>query len=191
MKKIIMLIAFVMTVDTSFAQVDALSSIGWRKGVLTSYCEEINFMIDNGKQWILPWNATKEVVKYALMRDGYPFEETDSTINWKYQSIFKYEIQFTEDSQIKNAGTIIILKPVNGIPIAESIKKILESIYGEKGNNYKPEGASKSSTSYTWLNKKCDKTVITMLTKIFLDKDTKTIVDDDEYIITQYSSRLK
>ena len=191
MKKIIMLIAFVMTVGTSFAQVDALSSIGWRKGVLTSYCEEINLMLDNGKQWILPWNATKEVVKYALIRDGYPFEETDSTINWKYQSIFKYEIQFTEDSQIKNAGTIIILKPVNGIPIAESIKKILESIYGEKGNNYKPEGASQSSTSYTWLNKKCDKTVITMLTKIFLDKDTKTIVDDDEYNITQYSSRLK
>ena len=180
-----------LTVNATYAQVDAMSSIGWRKGVLTSYCEEISLMLDNGKQWILPWNATKEVVKYALMRDGYPFEETDSTINWKNKSIFKYEIEFNEDSQIKNAGTIIMLKPVNGIPIAESMKRLLESIYGEKGNNYKPEGASQSSTSYTWLNKKCDKTVITMLTKIFLDKDTKTIVDDDEYIITQYSSRLK
>ena len=180
-----------LSVNATYAQVDAMSSIGWRKGVLTSYCEEISLMLDNGKQWILPWNATKEVVKYALMRDGYPFEETDSTINWKKDFIFKYEIEFNEDSQIKNAGTIIMLKPVNGIPIAESMKRLLESIYGEKGNNYKPEGVSQSSTSYTWINKKCDKTVITMLTKNFLDKDTKTIVDDDEYIITQYSSRFK
>ena len=180
MKKILMLIAFVMTVGTSFAQVDAVSSIGWRKGVITSYCEEYDLMPDEGKQWILPWNATREIIKYALVRDGYSIEETDSTLSWKHQNLLKFEIQFTEDSKIKTVGTIIILKPIDGIQIAESLKKKLESIYREKGK-YRP--ADGTSISYTWHNTDCNKSVVTLL--------TRNMVDKNNYVITQFSSQIQ
>ena len=180
MKIFLLLIAFVMTVGTSFAQVDALSSIGWRKGVLNTYCDEYDLMPDEGKQWILPWNATKEIVKYALIRDGYKVEETDSTISWNYQTFLKFEIQFTEDLQIKNVGTIIIVKPVSGIQIAETLKKKLESIYAEKGKFRSSDG---SSISYTWLSTNCNKNVVTMLSRNMIDKNN--------YLVTQYSSQLK
>lgn len=175
-----MLIAFVMTVSTTFAQVDVVSSIGWRKGVITSYCNEYDLMIDDGKQWILPWNATREIIKYALVRDGYSIEETDSTISWKHQNLLKFEVQFTEDSKIKTVGTIIILKPIDGIQIAESLKRKLESIYNEKGKYRHSEG---TSISYTWHNTSCNKSVVTMLTRNMIDKDN--------YIITQFSSQIQ
>lgn len=175
-----MLIAFVMTAGTSFAQVDAVSSIGWRNGVINSYCDEYDLMLDEGKQWILPWNATRDVIKYALIKDGYNLEESDSTIAWTHQNLLKFEILFTEDLHIKNVGTIIILKPTTGIQIAESLKKKLESIYGEKGK-YRPSDGS--STSFTWLNTNCNKSVVTML--------TRTMIDKNNYLITQYSSQLK
>ncbi len=175
-----MLIAFVMTVDTSFAQVDALSSIGWRKGVLTSYCEEYDLIPDEGKQWILPWNATREIIKYALVRDGYSIEETDSTLSWKHQNLLKFEIIFNSDSQIKNVGIILIVKSISGVKIAEALKNKLEIIYKEKGKIYAND---EKSTSYTWLNTSCDKNIMTMLTNNIVNKDT--------YIITQYSGRMK
>lgn len=180
MKKILMLIAFVMTMGTSFAQVDAVSSIGWRNGVIGSYCEEYDLMLDDGKQWILPWNSTRDIIKYALVRDGFKVEETDSTISWNHQNFIKFEIQFTEDLQIKNVGTIIIVKPTIGIQIAESLKKKLESIYAEKGK-YRPSDGS--SISYTWLSTNCNKTLVTMLSRNMIDKNN--------YLVTQYSSQLK
>ncbi len=173
-------LAFIFSVGNLLAQTSRSNIIGWRNGVLTTYCEEYDLMLDNNKQWVLPWNSNRKSVKNALIRDGFKIEETDSTILWKYEDFIKFEIQFTEDSKIKNIGMIIILKPINGIQIADALLTKLESVYREKGKIRDNDG---SATSYVWHNTSCDKSVVTMLYSSLVNKDT--------YVITQYSSQLQ
>jgi hypothetical protein len=180
MRKMLFVLAFIFSVGNLLAQTSRSNAIGWRNGVLTTYCEEYDLMLDNNKQWVLPWNSNRKSVKNALIRDGFKIEETDSTILWKYEDFIKFEIQFTEDSKIKNIGMIIILKPINGIQIADALLTKLESVYREKGKIRDNDG---SATSYVWHNTSCDKSVVTMLYSSLVNKDT--------YVITQYSSQLQ
>lgn len=180
MKKMLVVLALLMSVNTSFSQVDPINAIGWRSGVLLSYCEEYDLMVDNNKQWVLPWNANRQVIKYALVRDGYSIEETDSTITWNVGELLKYQIQFTDDSKIKNVGIIIFTKVGIGLQIHESLTKKLEAIHKEKGKFRKTDG---SGTSYTWHNTSCKKNIITML--------SSDIINKEYLVITQYSAQIQ
>lgn len=180
MRKMLIVLALLMSVSTSFSQVDPINAIGWRNGVLHSYCEEYDLMVDNNRQWVLPWDANRQVVKYALARDGYTIEETDSTISWKVGEILKYEIQFTDDSKIKNVGIIIFTKVGVGFRISDALMKKLEAIHREKGKFRKTEG---SGTSYTWHDTTCSKGIVTMM--------STDIINKEYLVITQYSAQIR
>lgn len=176
----LLVLAFIISFGNVIAQTNQSYSIGWRTGVLTSYCEEYDLMLDDNKQWVLPWSASRSSVKYALVRDGFKIKETDSTIAWEFESFIKFEIQFTEDNKIKNIGMIIIVSPINGIQISDALLKKLSSIYGEQGKLRDTDG---NATSYVWHNATCRKDVVSMVYSSYINKDT--------YIITLYSSQLR
>jgi hypothetical protein len=180
MKWMLSILALLMSINTVFSQNNSTNSIGWRDGVLTSYCEEYDLMIQDNKQWILPWNATRSLVRYTLIKDGYKIEETDSTISWQAESFLKFEIQFTKDSKIKNVGMVIIVSAISGVKIADALYKKLESIHRKSGEYRK---TNDSGTSFVWHNTNCNKSIVSML--------YSSIVNSDKYLITLYSSQLQ
>jgi hypothetical protein len=179
MKKIIVAIAILCLGSTMYAQSEQ-NEIGWRKDFIISYCDEYDIMIDGNKgQWVIPWTATREVVKYTLKRDGFKFTETDSTISWESGKILQYEIQFKSNEEVQRIGTIITIPVSSGPKIAESLKKKLEMIYKIPGKYLPSEG---SGLSYTWIDKDCSTPTISML--------SRTIVNSETYLITIFSTKL-
>lgn len=162
-----------------FAQAGDLNSTGWRKNIVTSYCNEYDVMVGDGGQWVVEWGTSRETIRVALSRDKFKYEETDSTISWTQSSIYKCEIKFDENQKLKTVMCIITVPVKNGIEISESLKNKFDAVYKTNGK-FKMIG---NSSSYTWLDEKC-------IRKIIYGLMASTIIDNDSYMITIITSRI-
>jgi hypothetical protein len=179
MKKIIFSLLFVLSSVNVFSTITS-DSIGWRKDIVYSYCYEYDMMVDEEKgQWVIPWNATRDLIEFALSRDGFNLTKTDNSVSWKSSSIFECRIEFKDDQTIKNLGIIITVNPANGPKLAEALKKKVETIHKFPGK-YRPSKGN--DISYVWLNESCTEKVVSMLSRV--------MVNSEIYLITLYSSRI-
>jgi len=179
MSKFIVAIALVLGFSSMFSQ-SSRNTIGWRQGVVNSYCEQYDVMVDSDKgQWVVSWSNTREEIKYTLKQDGISFTETDSTIRWKQGTILEYEIGFNQDESIQRIGLIIFSPHSSGPKLAESLKSKIDAIYKKPGKYLPSESAG---VSYTWVDKDCSRQVISMLSRV--------LVNSDVYLVTLFSSKL-
>jgi hypothetical protein len=177
MKKFTLVLLFVLMASPLFSQND-LDRIGWRKEILLSYCDEYDIMLGERGYWVAPWGVNREILKIALKRDKMVFTETDSTIDWAQNEIYTCSVKFTRDHKLSYFSYSITVDIKNGISINESIKSKLNAIYSEQS---KYESVSGFST-YSWVDRKCNKPIYTMLASKF--------IDGNKYLITVFSSRI-
>jgi hypothetical protein len=180
MKKLIMTVALlIMSYMAVFATEDEMSTIGWRKGVLMSYCDEYDVMLGESGQWIVQWGASREAIKGALIRDGFSPKETDSSIIWNQNLIYKCELQFNSEQRLKTIMYTVTLNKINtGIQISNSLKTKYVSLYGSEGK-FKMIG---ESSSYSWLDNRCNRPIYALL--------ANTVVTGGGYIVTVIASPL-
>jgi hypothetical protein len=178
-KKIITLLAAFIITTPIFADINDLVATGWRKNVVTTHCDEYDVMIGDDGYWVVKWGVDRELVKAALIRDGFDITETDSSITWKQSSIYRCEIQFNKNHRLKTVMCIITVPINSGISISRSLQNKLVAMYGSSGK-FKMIG---SSSSYSWLDQRCEgKPIYTLI--------ANSIVEGGSYIITIISSPI-
>ena len=180
MKRIIALLVALLVVSPMFSQTDDLVATGWRQNIVLSYCDEYDVMSGDNGYWVVRWGSSREVIKAALARDGFVVNETDSTISWKQNSIYRCELKFNELQRLKTVMFVITV-PVNmGASLSTSLQQKFTAIYGSTGK-FKMIGSSTSS--YSWLDQRCGMKPIYAL-------QANTVVEGSPYIITVIASRI-
>ena len=179
MKKIIMLFVAILFATPLFSQTDELVSTGWRQNFVTSYCDEYDVMVGTDGFWIVRWGSSRETVRTALTRDGFTYTETDTTISWYQNSIYKCELQFNMNQRLNRIMFIVTVPLKNGIEISNSLKKKFDAVYGVSGK-FKMIG---TSSSYSWLDNRCGNKPIYSL-------QANTVIEGGQYIVTVIASRI-
>lgn len=178
MKRIMALIALLLISTPMFSQTDDLVATGWRQNLVLSYCDEYDVMSGDNGSWVVRWGSSREVIKAALARDGFAVIETDSTISWTQNSIYRCELQFNALQRLKTVMYIITVPINHGISISRSLKEKFTAIYGSVGK-FKMIG---SSSSYSWLDQRCRKPVYAL--------QANSVTEGGPYIITVIASRI-
>jgi hypothetical protein len=179
MKKIITLIVLLMFATPIFADIEDYVSTGWRKTVITSHCDEYDIMVGDSGYWVVKWGSNRELIKAALVRDGFNLSETDSSITWRQNSIFRCELQFNKNHVLKTIMCVITVPINSGVSISRSLQNKFISIYGSNGK-FKMIG---TSSSYSWLDQRCEKRQIYTLM-------ANTIIEGGSYMMTIISSPI-
>lgn len=179
MKRIIALLVALLIVSPMFSQTDDLVATGWRKNFVFSYCDEYDVMSGDDGYWVVRWGSNREVIKNALIRDGFKINETDSTISWQQNLIYRCELQFNASQKLKTVMYIITVPISHGVPLSTSLQKKLNTIYGSSGK-FKMIG---SSSAYTWLDERCGRKPIYAL-------QANSVTEGGPYIITVIASRI-
>ena len=179
MKKIIMLFVAILFATPMFSQTDELTLTGWRQNFVTSYCDEYDMMVGDKGYWILRWGTSREAIRGALTRDGFTYTETDTTISWYQNSIYKCELQFNANQKLNRTMFVVTVPIKNGIEISNSLKKKFDAVYGVSGK-FKMIG---TSSSYSWLDNRCGNKPIYSL-------QANTLVNSSQYIVTVIASRI-
>jgi hypothetical protein len=179
MKRIIALLVALLIVSPMFSQTDDLVATGWRQNLVLSYCDEYDVMSGDNGNWVVRWGSSREVIKAALARDGFAVIETDSTISWTQNSIYRCELQFNQLQRLKTVMYIITVPINHGISIGKSLKDKFNAIYGSTGK-FKMIG---SSSAYTWLDQRCGRKPIYAL-------QANSVTEGGPYIITVIASRI-
>jgi hypothetical protein len=179
MKRIIALLVALLIVSPMFSQTDDLVATGWRQNLVLSYCDEYDVMSGDNGNWVVRWGSSREVIKAALARDGFAVIETDSTISWTQNSIYRCELQFNALQRLKTVMYIITVPINHGISISKSLKEKFTAIYGSTGK-FKMIG---SSSAYTWLDQRCGRKPIYAL-------QANSVTEGGPYIITVIASRI-
>lgn len=179
MKKIIMLFVAILFATPMFSQTDELTLTGWRQNFVISHCEEYDVMVGDNGYWVVRWGTSREAIRAALTRDGFAYKETDSTITWDQNSIYKCELQFNAKQKFNRVMFNVTVPVKNGIEISNSLKKKFDAIYQTPGK-FKMIG---ESSSYSWLYNNCYGKMIYAL-------QANTAVQGNQYVITVISSRI-
>jgi hypothetical protein len=179
MKRMLITLIALMFAMPIFVKAGDLNSTGWRKNIVTSYCNEYDVMSGDGGQWVVEWGTPRETIRVALSRDGFDYTETDSTISWTQNSIYKCEIKFNQKQELSTIMCIITVPIKNGVEISQSLRKKLEAIYRISGK-FKMIG---SSSSYSWLDERCGRNPIYALM-------ANTVIEGGSYMVTMITSRV-
>lgn len=179
MKRFIILLVALFIATPMFSQTDDLVATGWRQNLVLSYCDEYDVMSGDNGNWVVRWGSSREVIKAALARDGFAVIETDSTISWTQNSIYRCELQFNALQRLKTVMYIITVPINHGISISKSLKEKFNAIYGSTGK-FKMIG---SSSAYTWLDQRCGRKPIYAL-------QANSVTEGGPYIITVIASRI-
>jgi len=179
MKRFIILLVALFIATPMFSQTDDLVATGWRQNLVLSYCDEYDVMSGDNGNWVVRWGSSREVIKAALARDGFAVNETDSTISWTQNSIYRCELQFNQLQRLKTVMYIITVPINHGISISKSLKEKFTAIYGSTGK-FKMIG---SSSAYTWLDQRCGRKPIYAL-------QANSVTEGGPYTITVIASRI-
>lgn len=179
MKRIITLLVALLIISPMFSQTNDLVTTGWRKNIITSHCEEYDVMVGDYGYWVVRWGSDRELIKAALIRDGFSITETDSTITWKQNSIYRCELQFNTNHLLKTIMCTITVPINSGVSISKSLQNKFVALYGSTGK-FKMIG---SSSSYSWLDQRCSGVSIYTLM-------ANTVVEGGSYMITIISSPI-
>lgn len=178
MKRIIALLVALLIVSPMFSQTDDLVTTGWRQNLVLSYCDEYDVMSGDNGHWVVRWGSSREIIKAALARDGFAVNETDSTISWTQNSIYRCELQFNQLQRLKTVMYIITVPINHGIAISKSLKEKFTAIYGSTGK-FKMIG---SSSAYTWLDQRCRQPIYAL--------QANSVTEGGPYVITVIASRI-
>ncbi len=178
MKRIIALLVALLIVSPMFSQTDDLVATGWRQNIVLSYCDEYDVMSGDKGYWIVRWGSSREVIKATLIRDGFTVNETDSTISWTQNSIYKCELRFNRLQRLKMIMFTVTVPMEHGVSISTSLQEKFNAIYGSTGK-FKMVG---ESYAYTWLDVRC--------TKFIYGLQANTIVSGGLYFITVIAARI-
>lgn len=179
MKRIITLLVALFIATPMFSQTDEIVATGWRKNIVLSYCDEYDVMSGDDGYWVVRWGSNREVIKAALVRDGFSITETDSTINWTQNSIYRCELQFNSMQKLKTVMFVVTVPISHGVPLSTSLQQKFNAIYGAVGK-FKMIG---SSSAYTWLDQRCGRKPIYAL-------QANSVTEGGPYIITVIASRI-
>lgn len=179
MKKILMLFVATLFATPMFSQTDELVSTGWRQNFVISHCDEYDVMVGDKGYWTVRWGTSREAIRAALSRDGFTYTETDSTITWNQNSIYKCDLQFNVNQKLNKIMFNVTIPLKNGIEISGSLKKKFDAIYGTPGK-FKMIG---QSSSYSWLQTTCSGKPIYAL-------QANTVVEGVNYLITVIAARV-
>lgn len=178
MKKILLVVLTMLIVTPLISQVSGSTKTGWRKESIISYCDEYDVMIGDGGYWIVNWDQSKNDIKTMLLRDGFQFQETDSTIEWTQTQIYSCNVKFNPLGKISYVNVVITVTPKHGPDIFNSLKNKHDIMHGDPGKFQSFD----TSSGYTWLDNRCTKPIYTML--------AKKLLQDNKYFITLFSSKI-
>lgn len=125
----------------------------WEKRDLYSYCVEYDIMNHPTKgNWIVHWGLSKELLKYALDKDGFEFTETDSSIIFKQDYITHHECIFDNMNSLYFVKSFHLMTIPFGIDYSKKLQRKLTIIFGKAPmtTSYDFNGIV-----YSWLYNKC------------------------------------